>query len=502
MSTNMLQLPELQPAQGTGSVPSSASPNASSNAAHIANLIREASTPVLGAHAGNMPTSLQTPITPFQPAQTNHTPVVGRKNARAQGIGNAIIGVGNALGAVTTAVAQQKQGQIRDAAEKVLQSQQGIDQAQQAHDMAVESLKNAEPGSPEAKTYQDQVAKAQQAIDQNKKTRDGIFADPKMQKALVKGFNISHTDPSQNNTEEHQAVMQAMKNVQSAAAAKDKQGLAQAQQQLQQARGAEAGSMYAKQQPQGQSPNTQAQAQLAAQQAQQKLQQEAQKNFNTFRASMAGHQATVTAAQMRVQAQLLQQQATFAHQQSMLDQRFQQANQLFEKHKNLEFSLIGAREKAARELANDVYSDKETNPLTMYTKINASVLKYQDNLEKNQNTLISSIQKRQKQYPDGAGKGEAAKDPEGYQALNYQIAMTQQQIKQDQRMIDNLQKQSQIIKQAVGIGNEGSSNNGGSTGSTDGNSVGSGSADYTDFNNYLNPGPGEEDDTPPDPDSK
>jgi hypothetical protein len=187
---------------------------------------------------------------------------------------------------------------------------------------------------------------------------------------------------------------------------------------------------------------------------------------------------------MRIQAQAIQQQNVFQRQQDVLQERFAQAEHLFQQHQNLEFSLIRARADAARQLAADIYSDKETDPLTMYTKANAAMLKYMENLNKDQNTLASLMVERAKLYPDGDAAGAAKKDPEGYQALNTGIALRQQQIKINQGMIGNLQTQIANIKSAMNIDNGGVDSGGSSSNSnsTDGDSL----PDFTDPSNYLN----------------
>lgn len=219
-------------------------------------LIRSANTPIAGPHATAIPSSFQTPIQPFRPAALDHSEVVGAGNAKAQGIGNAITGAANAVGAIFTAEMQHKQNQVKDAATKVIMSQQAIDEAQQAHDQA------AAAGDTAA------AAKAQEAIDQNTKVRDGVFADPKMRKSLQKGFDISYTDPESNKTEEHAAVQAAMKQ---AKTIQEKRQIQQAAQQKQnETTGKGMGAAYAAQQPRAMAPNQIAQAQLAIAQDQKK----------------------------------------------------------------------------------------------------------------------------------------------------------------------------------------------------------------------------------------
>ena len=203
MSTNVLPWPvaptvEAQPATIPQAAPTR--PDISSLIQNIdSRVVKAASTPVSGPHAASLPSSLTTPIAPFQPQPYNHTPVVGKKAAKIQGIGNAITGVTNAIGQVTNKEMQIKQGQIKDAATRVIMAQQGIDEAKQALEEA-----HALGNTADVQKYTDLIQK-------NTEARDAVFADPKMRKALVKGFDISYTDPLSNKTEEHEAVQAAMK---------------------------------------------------------------------------------------------------------------------------------------------------------------------------------------------------------------------------------------------------------------------------------------------------
>ena len=219
-------------------------------------LATAATTPIAGAHGGAVPSSLQRPIAPHQDRPMNQRPVVGRKAARIQGIGNAITGATNAIGAVVTKEAQMKQDQIRDAATKFIMAQQGIDEAKQAHDAAI--------ANGDAAT----ASKMQELIQKNTQARDGITADPKMRKALAKGFDISYTDPESNKTEEHAAVQAAIKQ---AKTFQEKRQIMQQQQEKQNQSAATAfGQAYEKQAPQGTAANVPAQQRLAIAQATQK----------------------------------------------------------------------------------------------------------------------------------------------------------------------------------------------------------------------------------------
>ena len=371
------------------SVPQSSGANLDDARSWIQNidpkLVSAATTPIPGAHTGQVPSSFMTPIGPA--AQGNMIPtqgVVGKGYGKAVGIGNAIIGATNALSSVVTAEAQHKQNQVRDAATKVITAQQGIDEAKQQHDAALENLKNATPGSPEAQQYQDQVTKFQGVLDQNTKARDDVFADPKVRKSLAKGFDISYVDPSANNTEEHKAVQAAMKQAKTLAEKK------QIMQQAQQKAGSAAGEAYAKAQPQGLTMDAGAQQKLAIAQGQQKIQQEAYKNYLTYKASAMHANATVTAAQLHEQGALMMKQAEFDQQQNLLNQRNTQAEKMLGERYNDQLKLMVTRAALARQTAKNIYNDREADPLNMYTKTRLAAETYKKNMDSNI-TLYQSL---------------------------------------------------------------------------------------------------------------
>lgn len=289
-------MPFGEVAQPVQSVPSSASQSQGSGldiSSIIKNtvtpipdsVIQRAYSPVPGAHAATLPSNLTTPVPPHQNKPMDDREVVGAGNARMRGIKNAFTGAANALGTVMTKEAQIKQNGIRDAATKVIMAQQGIDEAKQA-------LANAHAaGDTEG------VQKATQMIQQNQQARDAVFADPKMRKALSKGFDISYTDPESNKTEEHAAVQEALRQAKTFA---EKKVIMQAQQQKQnQAAGQAAGAAYEKAQPQAMGPNVQAQQELAARQQQQKNQIESVRAMAPYFAAQARAGAALSVEQMR-----------------------------------------------------------------------------------------------------------------------------------------------------------------------------------------------------------
>jgi hypothetical protein len=222
-------------------------------------LMREAITPVSGAHVGQIPSALTKPIGEAPQSATPYE----RPRSKGEAIANMINSAGNAVSEVITAEKQKKQTHLTDAATKLFTAQAAIDEAQQQHDSATAIGDNAT------------AQKAQQLIDQNTKVRDGITSDPKLRKSLAKGLNIDYIDPSNNKTEEHAAVQAAIKN---AKTIQEKRQLAKAEQQKRSQQGAQNfGQAFAKSQPQTLVPNQMAQAQYSAHMEAQKANSEATK---------------------------------------------------------------------------------------------------------------------------------------------------------------------------------------------------------------------------------
>jgi len=186
-------------------------------------LVRAATTPIPSSRATEVPSSFMRPIEEPTMGQRIPNPEAGAGSANGVGIGNAVIGAMNILGKVSQKEQQAKQDGLRDAATKVINAQQAVDEATRQRDAAQQAGDTAG------------MSAAQKIIDQNEAVRDGVFADPKMRKGLQKGFDISYTDPSQNKTDEHTAVMAAIKNAKDAD--QKKQLIAQARQQQNQQSG-------------------------------------------------------------------------------------------------------------------------------------------------------------------------------------------------------------------------------------------------------------------------
>lgn len=436
-------------------------------------LVRNATTPVAGPHSGQVPSSLQTPVPSHQNMPFNNNPVVGRKNGRLQGIGNAITGATNAIGAVVSAEAQVKQDHIKDGATKVIMAQQGIDEAKQAHDAAIAS------GDAAA------ASKAQEMIQKNTQARDSIFADPKMRKALAKGFDISYTDPSSNKTEEHAAVQAAMK--QAKTLQEKKQIQQDAQNKQNQEAATAAGAAYEKAQPQGMAPNQQALGQLSVAQAQQKANQETLKSYLTYKGAAMRANATVTAAQIHAQGAAMMEQTRLANQQNMLAQRFQQQEKLQSIHFNDELKLIGARAATARENAMDIYRDKEADPLTMYNKTRTAAESYSKNYMHDLDTYNKMIAGRASLYTDNNGKPlKNQPSPDDVKQYDNQVELVKQQVQLDKNNADNFEKQANNLRDSFGISQGQGGNDGGSDSTSSDSTDSAGGSEYDDPLSFTN----------------
>jgi hypothetical protein len=204
------------------------------------NLMRQAITPVSGQHVGQIPSSMLRPTNSASEQPLDHRQMVGAKAAKGQGIANLLTSAGNVISKAVAAERQQKQAHLTDAATKLFTAQAAIDEAQQQHDSATAIGDNAT------------AAKAQELITKNTAVRDGITSDPKLRKALAKGLNINYIDPSENKTEEHDAVKKAIQNAKTMQEKKQlaKQAQQQHQQQANQQGAQNFGTAFAKSQPQ------------------------------------------------------------------------------------------------------------------------------------------------------------------------------------------------------------------------------------------------------------
>jgi hypothetical protein len=424
------------------------------------NLIHAAINSGAGAHSAQLPSSLQRPIAPYQERPMNNNPVVGHRQGKLQGIGNAITGATNAIGTVMNKEAQMKQDQTRDAATKVIMAQQSIDEAKQAHDAAIAN------GDAVA------ASKAQELIQQNTQARDAVFADPKTRRALAKGFDISYTDPSQNKTEEHAAVQAAMKQ---AKTLQERKQILQAQQQKDNtAAGQSAGAAYEKAQPQGLAPNNAARQQLQLIQSQKALTQETLKNYQTFKASAMHANATVSAAMIHTQGAAMMEQSRLQQQQQQLAQRFQQQLTMQNIRYKDDISLIGVRAAAAQRTAMAIYTDKESDPLTMYNKTRTAAETYSKNYMHDLDTYNKMSAGRGSLFTDAQNKPLKTQPSDAdVKAYDNQVAAVKAQVELDKANADNFTKQANNLRDSFGIsegqqsGEEDSNGGANSTGDTD-----------------------------------
>jgi hypothetical protein len=432
-------------------------------------LVKAAMAPVAGAHTAQLPSSLQRPIGSYQERPMNNNPVVGHKQGRLQGIGNAITGATNAIGTVMNKEAQMKQDTLRDQATKVIMAQQGIDEAKAAHDAAI---KNNDAAA---------ASQAQELIQKNTQARDAVFADPKTRKALAKGFDISYTDPSANKTEEHAAVQAAMK--QAKTLQEKRQIMQQAQAQQNAAAGQAAGAAYEKAQPQGMAPNTQAQQQLQLAQAQKVQQQTVLKDYLTYKSAVMRTNATIDAAKIREQGALMMEQSRIQAQQDALKQRFQNEQTMQGIKYSDDVKLVGVRAAAAQQTAMAIYRDKESDPLTIYNKTRTAAETYAKSQVANIKTLNDLQKQRDGFFLDA--KGQKLKQPaDQYEVdnLDKQIAIVHDQVLADKASAENFTKQANTMKDNFGFG-EGDPN-----AETDSTSGGARSTDDSAGASYADPG--------------
>lgn len=239
-----------------------------SNQSNLADLAKKAATPIPGGHATQFPLSLtptQKPVGPGPMIPTRG--IVGRGNAKAAGIGNAVLGVTHALAATETALDNKKKLEVASATQQLLTAQSAYDQASQ--------LLKQDPTNADAKA----------AVDRNQNVMNGILSNDKIRKAIAKGMNVDFTDPKANDSIEHAGVAQGKEM-------------------------AKAHASYAEQfndkTPTTMAPNTQAQAQYQAAIQQQKIQTDSIKAMvpllsAQMRAQASGNrdQANLTREQMR-----------------------------------------------------------------------------------------------------------------------------------------------------------------------------------------------------------
>jgi hypothetical protein len=244
-----------------GAVPASGASSSDPIADIVKNLgvdqrtMAAAISPVSGAHAGQVPSSMTRPIGPAP-----QSPNQGRPQNKGQAIGDMIRSAGNAVSKIITEEKQQKQAHLVDQTTKLLTAQQESDEARQQKESANAMLTNAT--GEEAKGYQATITKADEIIAKNDAVIKGIA--PKDMKSIAKGMNFNYIDPSENKTEEHDAVKKALINVQGFR--EKREAAAQAKKDFQAKNQPVAAQNFAtafsKSQPQGMAPNMMAQQKM------------------------------------------------------------------------------------------------------------------------------------------------------------------------------------------------------------------------------------------------
>lgn len=425
------------------------------------NLVRAATTPIPSSRATNVPSSFMRPIEEPTPGGHIPNPEAGRGSANATGVGNAVIGAMNILGTVVTHEKQAKQDQLRDAATKVINAQQAVDEATRQREAAKQAGDTAGMDA------------AQKIIDQNEAVRDGVFADPKLRKGLQKGFDISYTDPSSNKTDEHAAVMEAIKNAKTAQ--EKRQAIQQMRQQQNQQVGKGMGAAYAQQQPQTFQPNVQAIQKLNIEQANRAASQVALKDYLTFKASMARANATLGAAQMRVIGSGILQQARFDEAARRQDQALTNSKIMQDIRFKDALSEISARGAQARQTARDIWSDKESDPIALGQKMQKSIKSYDDAIEKDAEVLAQLQHSRTGLYVDSKGST-LHPETKDVQAADSAIQYAQQHMQNMKASRDSLMKNYDALRNSVGL----------SGGGTESDSTDNSDTDNSDYSNPLN----------------
>jgi hypothetical protein len=445
----------------------------------IQQLSKQAVTPIAMKSAGQLPDSMTRQIGPAP-----QTPNQGRPQNKGQAMGDMIRSAGNAISKVITAEKEHKQEQMVSVGTKFLTAQNAKNEAQQALDVAMKN--NDGPA----------IAAAKDALSKNETVLQSITSDKKNRDLLVKGFNFNHIDPSENKTEEHDAMKKAAALVQGNA--EKKAAMLKAQQDYKAGlnqQGAKAfQATYEKSQPTVMEQDTRAQAQLQVALAQQKPLMEAQKNFMNFQAAADRTNMMGNTAQMRAMAGVIHQQAVFDHQQNMLNQHFEQAQKLlgerFGQSQKLlgekfgqELKLVSVRGAEAVKTAGEIYANKEADPLTIHTKNRAALQKYDSNAIVDGGLVNTWLAARAKAYKDASGKP----DLQQIQAIDQHVQNLNQQLKLDQSSAQNLRKADKQLTDMFNIqgGSDGGSTNG--AGSIESDSTGSSSdeeTDYTDPTSY------------------
>ena len=436
--------------------------------------MREAITPVAGAHAGQIPSALTKQIGPAPQGQGYANP-----RSKGQAISNMITSAGNAVSEVLTAEKKQKQEHLTDATTKLMQSSQLKDEAVQQKESATNMLADADPGSPEAESYKAIIKKSDETIKQNDDAMNKITIDPKLRKDLAKILHVNHVDLSANDPVHLQILHNATKNVKSWQ--EKREATQKAKEESNRYEAARFSQEFQKSMPQAAgAPNVLAQQKLQTQLAQQKIQQLAIKDFLTFKASIAHANATVSAAQIRTigAGMMEQQRLAFQHDQTL--ERFAQAEKMQGIRFRDDLRLVVARGAEARKVANEIYTDKEADPLTMYTKARTASSLYEKNALEIGKTLAELEQAKSTLYAGFKTPVASEVDP-----LNFQIQLYRDAQKDALADAKHFKDTSTQLHNAFGLDDTGTSNAGSTgTGSSSQSDAVGGEPDYTDPLNY------------------
>ena len=409
------------------------------SAEQMRELATRASIPVPGGSGQEMPASLLYNPKQYTPGQTDNRPVVGAGNARAQGIGNSVIGALNVIAAVKTGEDNKKKLQIATDTHTILVEQHNIDQATQA-------MQALPPDDPQRKTLQD-------AINASKQRQQGILSDKKTREAIAKGFHIDFTDPSANNTPDHQAVQQGQKM-------------------------AEASLNYADQfnqkAPAPLGPNTTAQMQYKSAVKQQELQQKSMAAFIPLVRSMMNNQAAMDKQKlhegMENARNMVTNQTRFTDTMAQIQGRRDLAKTQF----GYKMAEIGAEGNKQLSVFSQELTMKAGDPLTQIKAYEA----FKTNTAKTQAGLAATIDSLQKDRDAVATK--KPYDPTAVAGIDEQIKAAKAAQKSFSDATDAAQK---YYNQLAGV-KEGGGDSGGSTDSD--------TSGLSSSSTYLN-APGDED---------
>jgi hypothetical protein len=332
-----------------GAVPASGASSSDPIADIVKNLgvdqrtMAAAISPVSGAHAGQVPTSLSRPVGSAPQSQGYAQP-----RNKGQAIANMITSAGNAVSQVMTAETEKKQANLTDATTKLMQASSLKDEATQQRESALAMLGNATPGSPEAASYKSMVDKADATIKQNDDAMQKITVDPKMRKDLAKILHINHVDLSANDPVHLKILDNASKNVKTW---QDKREAAkQAKEESNRYEAARFSQEYQKAQPMtAGAPNVLAQQKMQIEAAQQKALFEYRGKVDPAYIRL---QASNFAEQTRIKAQQDNQERQFAHEEKLKDITL-----------NNEYKTITRRAVVARQLASGKRADALADPL-------------------------------------------------------------------------------------------------------------------------------------------